>query len=625
MEKLLETPIYLFHQGTLTRAYEFLGAHRCKLHGQEAYVFRVWAPNAKNVFLTGDFNQWDICKNPMEKINEQGIWQIFSTDLKQYDLYKYAVEDRQGNIYSKADPYGFHMETRPATASKVYDLSGFNWKDGGWMEKRNAAPPYDRPINIYEVHLGSWRRYSDGQFFSYTKLAEELIPYALDMGYTHLEIMPVSEYPYDGSWGYQVLGYYAPTSRYGTPEDFMAFVDSCHHAGLGVILDWVPGHFPKNIEGLALFDGGPCYEYADPFKNSHEEWGTLIFDWGRNEVKSFLISNAMFWFDKYHIDGLRVDAVASMLYLDYGREEGKWRPNRYGGRENLEAVSFFQDLNKAVFQSYPNVLMIAEESTSWPLVTGPVDKGGLGFNFKWNMGWMNDSLDYMGTDPLFRKGKHHALTFPLTYAFSENFILPLSHDEVVHGKKSLLDKMPGDYWDKFAGLRAYYGYMMAHPGKKLLFMGGEFGQFIEWDNTKELDWFLLDYPMHKKMKDFVGDLNHLYLNMKALWEVENDWKGFRWHVVDDSAMNIIAFSRIGLEGQELLIACNFSPVERKNYMIKTEEVGIYDLLLDSNQGKYGGSGKGGKKVLRTGKDALTQKYAISLDLPPLSALYYHRR
>ncbi len=625
MGKQLKMPVYLFHQGTAQKAYEILGAHPCREGGRGGYVFRLWAPKAKNVFLTGEFNNWEPCSIPMKKITEQGIWEVFQPDIKQFDLYKYTVEDQNGNMYSKADPYGFHMETRPATASRAYDLDGYQWQDGEWLKRRSETPPYDKPVNIYEVHLGSWKKYADGNYFDYGKIASELIPYALKMGYTHLELMPVSEYPLDASWGYQVLGYYAPTSRYGAPKDFMAFIDACHQAGLGVILDWVPGHFPKDAGGLYMFDGTPCYEYADPLKNSHEEWGTMIFDWGRNEVRSFLISNAMFWFDRYHVDGLRVDAVASMLYLDYGRKEGLWRPNCHGGRENLEAVSFLRDLNKAVFGNYPNVLMIAEESTAWPLVTSPVDAGGLGFNFKWNMGWMNDSLDYMKTDPLFRKGKHNALTFPLTYAFSENYILPLSHDEVVHGKGSLLDKMPGSYEEKFGGLRAYYGYMMAHPGKKLLFMGGEFGQFAEWDYGKELDWLLLDYELHQKMKSYVTDLNHLYLSSPPLWQLEKDWKGFQWKSADDSAMNIIAFSRIGIEGQGLLVICNFAPVFRSNYQLPAEEAGDYVLLLDSNDIKYGGSGSGAKKKLSAEEHPSLKKYIILADLPPLSTLYYQRR
>lgn len=621
----LEMPVYLFHQGTATKAYELLGAHPFRDGEKDGYVFRLWAPKAKKVFLTGEFNHWDPYSAPMERITEQGIWELFYPGVMQFDLYKFAVEDQNGIMHSKTDPYGFHMETRPATASRAYDLAGYTWNDEKWINRRSKTPPYDKPMNIYEVHLGSWKRYADGNPFDYKKIASELIPYAIDMGYTHLELMPVSEYPFDASWGYQVMGYYAPTSRFGTPKDFMTFIDLCHQAGLGVILDWVPGHFPKDEEGLSLFDGTPCYEYADPLKGYHEEWGTLVFDWGRNEVRSFLISNAMFWFELYHADGLRVDAVASMLYLDYGREEGKWRPNYRGGRENLEAEAFLKDLNKAVFGSNSNVLMIAEESTAWPLVTSPVDKGGLGFNFKWNMGWMNDSLSYMKTDPFFRKGRHSALTFPLTYAFSENYILPLSHDEVVHSKGSLLNKMPGNYKDKFAGLRAYYGYMMAHPGKKLLFMGGEFGQFSEWDHTGQLDWALLNYDSHNKLKQYVKDLNHLYLAHKAMWEQERDWKGFRWLVADDSARNIIAFLRIGIEGQEILIISNFSPVARTDYLLSAEENAEYILLLDSNHIEYGGSGEGAKEVIAAHKDPVLKQSAVLTDLPPLSTLYYQRR
>ena len=498
MDRELEMPVYLFHQGTAAKAYELMGAHQSAQNGEVGYIFRVWAPKAGSIAVMGDFNHWNSTEYLMERITPQGIWQIFIPGIDEYTSYKYMIEDAQGNHSAKADPYGFHMETRPGTASKTFNLDRYVWKDVKWRSGRTAKPPYSAPMNIYEVHLGSWRKYQDGNYFDYDKLSEELIPYIVEMGYTHLELMPVSEYPFDGSWGYQVMGYYAPTSRYGSPEGFMSFIDACHLAGISVILDWVPGHFPKDGSGLYRFDGSNCYEYDDPWKNEHKEWGTRVFDWGKNEVRSFLISNAMFWMDKYHIDGLRVDAVASMLYLDYGRKDGQWRPNINGGRENLEAVSFLKDLNKTIFGFYPDALMIAEESTAWPMVTKPVHTGGLGFNFKWNMGWMNDTLRYMRTDPLFRKGAHNNLTFSLTYFFSENFILPLSHDEVVHGKGSLINKMPGPYETKFANLRAYLSYMMAHPGKKLLFMGGELAQFSEWDYKKELDWNLLDYEMHKK-------------------------------------------------------------------------------------------------------------------------------
>lgn len=624
MNKDLQLPVYLFHQGTATRAYELLGAHRVPDDDRESYVFRVWAPEARGISLVGDFNNWEDHKTPMSKITDEGIWEVTASGLNEFDSYKYAVEDKHGKTVLKSDPYGFHMETRPGTASKLYELSGYKWRDKKWMKTRSKTAPYDRPMNIYEVHLGSWKRYGDGNFFNYSKLADELIPYVKEMGYTHLELMPVSEYPFDGSWGYQVLGYFAPTSRYGSPKDFMKFVDECHRNDMGVILDWVPGHFPKDKAGLAKFDGSYCYEYKDPMKRSHDEWGTLIFDWGRNEVRSFLISNAMYWLEMYHIDGLRVDAVASMLYLDYGRENGQWRPNHQGGHENLEAVSFFQDLNKAVFANYPNVLMIAEESTAWPLVTTPVDKGGLGFNYKWNMGWMNDSLDYMETDPLFRKGKHRALTFPLTYAFSENYILPISHDEVVHGKRSLLDKMAGYYEEKFASQRCYFGYMLAHPGKKLSFMGCEYGQFSEWDFAKELDWMLLRFPMHKKMQDFVKDLNHLYLGESPLWEIENDWAGFSWRVPDDEANNIIAFSRFNKNGDEILAVLNFAPVERPDYQLYLTGKARYDLILNSDEIKYGGWGNGVRNVLMPKRNE-DGSFSAVVKVPPLSSLYYRRR
>lgn len=624
MNKDLQLPIYLFHQGTATRAYELLGAHTAGSSKPGTYVFRVWAPEAGKVSLVGDFNNWEAGFTPMNKITDSGIWEVSLEGLKEFDTYKYAVEDKHGKTVLKADPYGFHMETRPETASKIYNPDGFKWNDEKWMRAREKTAPYDRPMNIYEVHLGSWKRYEDGNFFDYNKLADELIPYVKDMGYTHLELMPVSEYPFDGSWGYQVLGYFAPTSRYGSPKDFMNFVDKCHQNDIGVILDWVPGHYPKDEAGLYKFDGSHCYEYKDPLKRSHDEWGTMLFDWGKNEVRSFLISNAIFWLEMYHIDGLRVDAVASMLYLDYGRKNGKWRQNHMGGRENLEAVSFLQDLNKAVFGNYPNVLMIAEESTAWPLVTAPVDKGGLGFNYKWNMGWMNDSLAYMETDPLFRKGNHRALTFPLTYAFSENYILAVSHDEVVHGKKSLLDKMAGDYEGKFASLRTYFGYMMAHPGKKLTFMGSEYGQFTEWAFAKELDWMILDYPMHRKLQKFVRDLNHLYKNESSFWEIENSWEGFNWRVPDDEAQNILSFSRFNKKGDEILVVLNFAPVERPEYILPIGSKKRYDLVLNSDEGKYGGIDCNVRKVLIPKENEDGSLNAL-VKIPPLSALYYRRR
>ncbi len=623
MDRDLEMPIYLFHQGTAAKAYEIMGAHPAVQNGKEGYLFRVWAHNAKKVAVMGDFNQWNSSEFPMERLTAEGIWQIFIPDIKEYATYKYMIEDGHGNRFAKADPYGFHMETRPGTASKTFNTDRYVWKDIKWQGTKNAKSPYSSPMNIYEVHLGSWRKYQDGNYFNYDKLAEELIPYVTKMGYTHLELMPVSEYPFDGSWGYQVTGYFAPTSRYGSPEGFMSFVDACHLAGIAVILDWVPGHFPKDQSGLYRFDGSNCYEYDDLFKSEHKEWGTMIFDWGKNEVRSFLIGSAMFWMDKYHIDGLRVDAVASMLYLDYGRKDGEWRPNVIGGKENLEAVSFLQDLNKTIFQFHPGALMIAEESTAWPMVTKPVHEGGLGFNFKWNMGWMNDTLQYMKTDPLFRKGSHNNLTFPLTYFFSENYILPLSHDEVVHGKCSLVNKMPGQYEEKFANLRAYLAYMIAHPGKKLLFMGGEIAQFIEWDYKKELDWNLLDFEMHNKFHDFIRELNHIYLNSPALWEQDDGWEGFQWIQADDSNCNVISFRRIDKKGGELVIACNFSPVDRKNYRIGVPKPGTYKTIFHSGLLKYGGSCKeesGGitaEPIKQNGYE-----YSLCTDLPGLSTIFW---
>ncbi|OGO78928.1 MAG: 1,4-alpha-glucan branching enzyme [Clostridiales bacterium GWB2_37_7] len=614
-------PSYLFHEGTNFKAFDFLGAHLTTFNEARGVWFRVWAPSATAVYVTGDFCNWDNYAHALIKITTQGIWEIFIPAISQYAIYKYVVVTADGKELMKADPYGFHMETRPQTASKVYDLEGFIWNDQAWIKKRSETKLYDKAINIYEIHMGSWRLYIDGEYFNYIKLAQEFIPYVLEMGYTHIELMPITEYPFDGSWGYQVAGYFAPTSRYGTPKDFMAFVDMCHINGLGVIMDWVPAHFPKDAHGLYEFDGSYCYEYTDPNKREHSDWGTRIFDFGKNEVRSFLISNAIYWFEKFHIDGLRVDAVASMLYLDYGKNSKDWVPNKFGGRENLEAVDFLKMLNIEVFNRFPDVLMIAEESTSWPMVTHPVYLGGLGFNFKWNMGWMNDLLAYMQIDPLYRGQHHNKLTFSLTYAFSENFVLPISHDEVVHGKLSLLNKMFGTYEEKFATLRAFYGYMMAHPGKKLLFMGCEFGQFIEWNYSQELDWLLLQYEAHQRLKEYVKDLNFFYKDSTPLWEIECGWEGFKWICADAADQNIIAFKRIDKCKNELLIICNFAAVKWDKYRIGVEKKGLYSQVFSSDSEKYGGSGVDNRFLPTVAIPMHGFADSIEVALPPLTTLF----
>jgi 1,4-alpha-glucan branching enzyme len=616
----LEEHMPLFHSGKDCRAYEMMGAHPEHRDGQDGYVFRVFAPNAVSVAVMGEFNGWSRTASVMQR-DDRGMWERFIPGVKQYDAYKYAIETPEGYQLDKADPYAFHSETRPGNASKVFDLDGYEWSDDGWLTWRKEHLPYEQPVNIYEVHLGSWKMHEDGSFYSYRQLADELIPYVKKMGYTHIECMPLTEHPFDGSWGYQVTGYFAATSRYGTPHDLMYFVDKAHQAGLGVIMDWVPAHFPKDGHGLVEFDGSYLYEYADPLKMEHREWGTRVFDYGKVSVRDLLFSSAMFWIEQFHMDGLRVDAVASMLYLDYNRQ-GEWRPNVHGGRENLEAVDFLRLLNEMVLGSHPDCMMIAEESTAWPMVTKPGYVGGLGFNFKWNMGWMNDMLCYVSADPFFRKDMHDKITFSFMYAFSENYILPLSHDEVVHGKKSLLDKMPEPYENKFASLRALYGYMTGHPGKKMLFMGGEFGQFSEWSEARGLDWMLLDYDAHRQMQEYVKQLNAFYLEYKQLWENDVDWQGFEWISHDDNVNNIIAFRRIAKDGSDLICIVNFAPVYHESYKIGVPYAGTYEEVFSSDRIEFGGSGVSNGKKRSKAEEMHGMEQVIDLKIPPLSVLYF---
>ncbi len=617
--------LHLLGEGNHHHSYEKMGAHPCEINGVKGVDFVVWAPNARRVSVIGDFNQWDGRRHPMQRRNDGGIWELFIPDLGVGTQYKYAIVSNFQDYYTeRADPYGFAAELRPGTASIVYDLNQYQWHDEDWMSARAQRQALDTPLAIYEVHLGSWRRVPEEghRFLTYRELADQLPVYVREMGYTHVEFLPITEHPFDGSWGYQPVGMYAPTSRFGTPDEFRLLIDTLHQAGIGVILDWVPAHFPKDGHGLVYFDGSHLYEHADPRQGEHTDWGTMIYNYGRNEVRNYLLANALFWLEKYHIDGLRVDAVASMIYLDYSRKEGEWIPNRFGGRENLDAIDFIKQLNELAHHYYPGILTIAEESTAWPMVSRPTYVGGLGFSYKWNMGWMHDLLDYFQADPIYRRYRHDRITFSLMYAFSENFILPLSHDEVVHMKRSLLDKMPGDLWQKFANLRALYTFMYGHPGKKLLFMGGEFGQWHEWNYAASLDWHLLQYEPHQQLQRFAQDLNRLYRSEPALYEVDTDWQGFDWVDFHDADSSVVAFLRKAKNQEDfLLFACNFTPVPRHDYRLGVPRPGLYEEILNSDSNLYGGSNVGNLGGVQAENiPSHAHPYSLSLTLPPLAVI-----
>ncbi len=625
---LTNLDLHLFGEGNHHHIYQKLGAHVVTEHAVRGTRFAVWAPNAKRVSVVGDFNAWDGRLNVMEPRGSSGVWVAFVPEVRPGALYKFEILTRHGHLLMKSDPYGFQMQLRPDNASIVADIEGYEWTDGEWLARRRAWDPLRAPISIYEFHPGSWRRswHRQPAFLTWDEIADQLIPYALDMGYTHVEIVGVAEHPFDGSWGYQVLGHFAPTARHGTPRDFMRFVDRLHQAGIGVFMDWVPAHFPRDAHGLAEFDGTYLYEHEDPRRGEHMEWGTKIFNYGRHEVRNFLIANALFWLEMYHIDGLRVDAVASMLYLDYARQPGEWTPNQYGGRENIEAIEFLKQLNWTVGHYFQGVLMMAEESTAYAGVSRPVHLGGLGFHFKWNMGWMNDTLRYMALDPIYRRHNHHLITFSFVYAFSEHFILPLSHDEVVHGKRSLLDKMPGDEWRKLANYRLLIGYMMMHPGKKLMFMGGEFGQWHEWRDYEDLAWAALQHPHHQQLQAWNRTLNRIYREFPELHASEHQWEGFRWLEADNGDESVFAFMRQRLPGEEgthLLIVFNCTPVPRDGYIFGAPHAGRYRKLLDSDDPAFGGSGYAKETHTEAQGEPWREFPArIRLTLPPLGMVVW---
>ena len=611
----------LFCAGDSVRAYDFFGAHLVNRDGKDGVVFRVWAPNALSVSVVGSFNNWNKISDYMYKIGN-GSWEVFIEGIKPYDIYKYCIETPWFEKCMKSDPFAFHTETRPDNASIIYNIDEYVWGDENWFDYRSKCDSIKSPMNIYEIHAGSWKRYPDGNFFNYRKLADELVPYLKEMHYTHVQLMPITEYPFDGSWGFQTTGYFAPTSRYGTPDDFMYFVDTLHKENIGVILDWVPSNFPKDPFGLVKFDGTSLYESEDPCKGERPAWGTCLFDFSKSEVISFLVSSAMFWIEKFHIDGMRVGALSSMLYLDYGKKDGEWTPNQYGGKENLEAINFIKHLNTAVHMFHPDVLMFAEENTSWPKLTHPVEEGGLGFDYKWNMGWMNDMLHYMSLNPLWRPFNHDNLTYSFFYAFSEHFLLPISHDEVSHGKGSLINKMPGEYDDKFSAVRAFVTYMYAHPGKKLVFMGTEIGQFDEWDADSGIQWDLLSFEKHSALKRFFCDLNKFYLENKPLYELDAIWKGFDWIHHDDYTNSVIAFKRTDSEGNEIIAVCNFQPVKHDKYYIGVPKYGLYSEVFTSDAEEYGGTGvSNGSEIVPEMMKIHGCNQGLPLTLPPLGVIY----